>query len=89
MHWTCILCDEYACMMFGFEFGCLHDLVIAMFKLLPCFRCMIGFSYARWMLGFVYVCGLALYCFMDRYDMLFWDDDAMLYVRCMLVCVWV
>ena len=29
--------------------------------------------------------GLALYYFMDRYDMLFWDDDTMLYVRCMLV----
>ena len=39
------------------------------------------------MLGFIYVCGLALYCFMDIYDMLFWDDDAMLHVRCMLVCV--
>ena len=89
MHWTCIFYDEYVCMMFGFKYECLHDLVIDMIKLLPCFRCMIGFSFARWMLGFVYVCGLALYCFMDRYDMLFWDDDAMLYVRCMLVCVWV
>ena len=76
-------------MMSGFEYGCLHDLVIAMIKLLPYFKCMIGFSHARWMLGFVYVCGMALYCFMDRPDMLFWDDDAMLYVSCMLVCVWV
>ena len=39
------------------------------------------------MLGFVYVCGLALYVF--GIDMLccFGMRDAMLYVRCMLVCV--
>ena len=78
MHWTCIFCDENACMMFGFGYGCLHDLVITMIKLMPYFRCMIGFSHVRWMLGFTYVCGLAPYCFMDRYDMLFWDNDAMI-----------
>ena len=72
MNWTCIFGDDYVCMMFGFKYGCLQDLVIAMIKLLPCFRCMIGFSQARWMLGFVYMSGLALYYFMDWY--VFWDE---------------
>ena len=40
-------------------------LLAAMIKLLPCFRCMIEFSHAKCMLGFVYVCGLALFGFMD------------------------
>ena len=53
-------------------------LLAAVIKLLPCFRWMIGFSYARCMLGFVYVCGLALFGFMDWYDVLFWDNDVMI-----------
>ena len=72
MHWACIFYDEYVCMMFDFEYECLHDLMISMIKLLPCFRCMIGFSHARWMLGSVHMYGLALYCFMYRYA--FWNE---------------
>ena len=32
-------------------------LLVALIKLLPYFRCMIGFSHARCMLGFVYAFG--------------------------------
>ena len=45
-------------------------------------------SHIRCMLGFIYLgVSLASYYFMNRYDMSFWDDDAMGMLRCMLVCV--
>ena len=55
-------------------------------KLLPYFKCMIGFSYARWMLGFLVCVWFSFALWIDKYACLR-IKMPWLCVKCMLVCV--
>ena len=72
--------------------ACYHLMFIALLPCLGCYLalwCMMGCSYVRWMLGFLIHVWVWLSFSLGWYICCFGIMMPWLYVKCMLVCVWV